>query len=546
MAEDRSGTSGLGHRIRAAADENFDASDSAASPAIPPELNSSDPDPEAAIRLSELAAALGHRYHGADVEVTGIAVDSRQVRPGDLFVAQRGEQTDGLRFVPEARGRGAVAACSAAPLPDFPTIIATDPRGAVPHLAATLYGHPASRLRLVGITGTLGKTSTALLVQSALAASGVRVGVIGSLGVRHRGQVADTGMTTPDAPSIHRALREMVDAGVSTAVMEVTSHGIALKRVAGLTFALGALTNLVPDEHLDFHGTPEHYLRTKARFFDMLGPGAPMVVSRDDAHVRNLVAAAGLARVRPVIEVSAEGDPEAEVAVSGLRCDAAGSVFALEIRRPLPRADGTELAPTAIPLVLPVLGVHQVANAALAAVVALLAGGAPAGVTESVAELAPIRRRMEVVRQASPTILDDTVGNPRSVDSVFATIRSIPHRSLRIAFGIRGARGPAINRRLAAALARAVRSAQSPVQLVVTASDDSAGARDRVRDEEREAAVSVLREEGVGFSYEPDLEAAVRRALEGSGEGDLVLLLGAQGMDGAADIARALLASMSP
>jgi UDP-N-acetylmuramoyl-L-alanyl-D-glutamate--2,6-diaminopimelate ligase len=247
-----------------------------------------------------------------------------------------------------------------------------------------------------------------------------------------------------------------------------------------------------------------------------------------------------------VIEVSAEGDPEAEVAVSGLRCDAAGSVFALEIRRPLPRADGTELAPTAIPLVLPVLGVHQVANAALAAVVALLAGGVPAGVTESVAELAPIRRRMEVVRQASPTILDDTVGNPRSVDSVFATIRSIPHRSLRIAFGIRGARGPAINRRLAAALARAVRSAQSPVQLVVTASDDSAGARDRVRDEEREAAVSVLREEGVGFSYEPDLEAAVRRALEGSGEGDLVLLLGAQGMDGAADIARVLLASMSP
>ena len=448
----------------------------AASPAIPPGLNSSDPDPEAVIRLSELAAALGRPFHGADVEVTGVAVDSRQILPGDLFVAQPGERTDGIRFIPEARGRGAVGGGS--PLPDFPTIVAPDPRGTVPRLAATLYGHPASRLRLVGITGTLGKTTTALLVQSALAASGVRVGVIGSLGVRHRGQVADTGMTTPDAPSIHRALRQMVDAGVTTAVMEVTSHGIALKRVAGLTFEVGALTNLVPDEHLDFHGTAEHYLHTKARFFDMLQPGAPLVVSRDDAHVSDLVAEAGIAEIRPVIGVSARGDPEADVGVSGLRCDGAGSVFALEIRRPLPLAEGGELAPTAIPLVLPVLGVHQVSNAAVAAVVALLAGGAPAGITESLAELAPIRRRMEMVHRSSPAVLDDTVGNPRSVDAVFATVRAIPHRSLRVAFGIRGARGPAINRRLAAALARAVRSVRSPVQLVVTASEDKAGARD--------------------------------------------------------------------
>ena len=488
-----------------------------------------------------MAAALELPLHGTDVVVDGIAVDSRQVRPGDLFVAQRGQRTDGARFVSEAVARGAVAACAAEPFSDLPTLVAADPRGAVPRLAATLYGHPAERLRLVGLTGTLGKTSTALLVQSALAASGVRVGVIGSLGVRHRGQVADTGMTTPDAPSIHRALRDMVDAGVTTAVLEVTSHGIALKRVAGLTFAVGALTNLVPDEHLDFHGTPEHYLRTKARFFDMLQPGAPLVINRDDTHVRRLVAEAGLTRHRPVITVSAEGEPDADVAVSGLRSDATGSVFALEIRRALPCAGGGVLAPGGIPLVLPVLGVHQVANAALAATVALVAGGAPSGVTESLAELAPIRRRMEVVRQSGPAVLDDTVGNPRSVESVFATIRAIPHRGLRVAFGIRGSRGAAINRRLAGALARAVRSTAGPVRLVLTASEDGAGTRDRVREEEREAVLAVLREEGVAFDYEPTLDGAVRRVLEGAGEGDLVLLLGAQGMDGAAARAREVL-----
>ena len=155
-----------------------------------------------------------------------------------------------------------------------------------------------------------------------------------------QGRVADTGMTTPDAPAIHRALRHMVDAGVTTAVMEVTSHGIALRRVAGLTFGLGALTNLVPDEHLDFHGTAEHYLRTKARFFEMLDDGAPLVVNHDDPGVRSLVAEAEVERVRPVVTVSAAGDPAAAVGVTGLRCDAAGSAFALEIRSPLPLVGG--------------------------------------------------------------------------------------------------------------------------------------------------------------------------------------------------------------
>jgi UDP-N-acetylmuramoyl-L-alanyl-D-glutamate--2,6-diaminopimelate ligase len=499
-----------------------------------------DPFTEAEILLSDLAGALGLPLYGQDVEVTGIAVDSRQVRSGDLFVAQRGAQADGLAFLPEARGNGAVAVCSAAPVPDLATIVTPDPRGAVPRLAATLYEHPARELRLVGITGTLGKTSTALLVQSALAASGSRVGVIGSLGVRVQGRVADTGMTTPDAPAIHRALRRMVDAGVTTAVLEVTSHGIALRRVSGLTFALGAMTNLVPDEHLDFHGTAANYLRTKARFFDMLEEGAPLVVNHDDQQVRSLVANSAVADRRPVVTVSAVGAPEASVAVTGLRTDAAGSAFALEIRTPLPRIGGGSVPPGAVPMVLPVLGIHQVANAALAAVVALVAGGNPTGVTESVAELAPIRRRLEIVHPASPLVLDDTAGNPRSLESVFASIRAIPHAGLRVAFGIRGSRGPGINRRLAVALARSLGTVGRS-RLVVTASEDTAGPRDRVRPEESEAVLGVLRESGIEFVFEPTLAKAVGRALEGSSDGDLVLLLGAQGMDRAAEIARRVL-----
>jgi UDP-N-acetylmuramoyl-L-alanyl-D-glutamate--2,6-diaminopimelate ligase len=248
-------------------------------------------------------------------------------------------------------------------------------------------------------------------------------------------------------------------------------------------------------------------------------------------------------RSRPVVGVTCADHPAAAAAVAGLRTDASGSAFALELRSALPRLDQEMLEPRAVPLVLPVFGVHQVANAALAATAALVAGASPVGVTEAVAEMAPIRRRMEIVRGAGPVVLDDTVGNPRTLAAVFASIGAIRHRALRIVFGIRGSRGPDINRRLADALAELVRarSETTPVTLVITSSDDSAGPRDRVQSEEREAVLGSLRAAGVAHTHEAELAPAVRRALDGYTEHDLVLLLGAQGMDGAAEQARAVL-----
>lgn len=495
------------------------------------------------MRTAELARALDATLVGPDVEVRGIAVDSRTLRPGDLFVVQRGARHDGARFVADARQVGAVAACAAAPVAGLPTIVVPDPRAAAPLLSAAFFRHPARELTLLGITGTLGKTSTALLIEAALAASGAAVGLIGSLGVRIGDRLVDTGMTTPDAPAIHGALRAMADAGVRIAAMEVTSHGIAQRRVAGLTFALGIFTNLVPDEHLDFHRTPEEYVRTKSRFFDMLEDGAPLVLNADDARVRARALLALKRRQRPVIGVSAEGQRDASVRVTGLRSDAAGSAFALEIGAILPRLGGGRIERGSLPLVLPVLGRHQVANAALAATAALVAGASPEAITEAVAEQAQIPRRMEIVRTDAPLVLDDTVGNPQTLTAVFESIAVVPHRRLRIVFGIRGSRGIEINRRLGAALAALVttRAREVPVRLVVTASVEAAGPRDRVGGSEGEALLAPLRAAGVAFEYEPTLGTAVQRVLEGSGAGDLVLLLGAQGMDRAAELARPLL-----
>jgi UDP-N-acetylmuramoyl-L-alanyl-D-glutamate--2,6-diaminopimelate ligase len=468
----------------------------------------------------------------SDVDITGIATDSRSVRPGDLFVALPGSRTQGLVHVPDALERGAVAVCAPAPVYGVPTLLAGNPRRALAALAAAFHGFPAHELPLIGITGSLGKTSTALLLEAALRASGIRAGVIGSLGVRLDGEARSTGMTTPEAPEIHAALRRFVDAGAGAAVMEVTTHAIVHERVTGLVFGLGIITNLVPDEHLEFHPTPEHYVRTKARFFDMLAEGASLVLNADDETLRTVTASLR----RPMVRVAGVDTTAADVYARGVTLGPEGTRFELTMAHPLMRADGSTVEPVTIPVELSLLGRQQVTNAALAATAALLAGATADGVRQAFAAIPQPVRRMQVVHPRDPFVLDDTVGNPASIRAVFETVAAIPHERLFVAYAVRGARGTAINRCNAEALAECVSGA--PVELVVTASEDAADERNRVTEPEWEAVVATLRARGIGFRAEPALRAAVADLVGAAGAGDLVLLLGAQGMDRGADVAR--------
>ena len=493
--------------------------------------------PQRATRLSVLARQTGLVPFGDDVEITGLAADSRRVAPGDLFVAVPGAQHDGRRFVEGAVAAGAAAVCTTIPVEGVPTLVAAEPRAALADLAAAFYDHPAREVALVGVTGSLGKTSTALLVQSCLAGGGMRVGVIGSLGVRARGAVHDTGMTTPDALVTQQELRWMADEGVACAVMEVSSHGILLERVRGLELALGLFTNLVPDEHLEFHPTPEHYVQTKLRFLRMLRPGAPVVFNADDDIVREAVRAR---HPGPAAGVTLRDRADSAVWVRDVRLHAAGSDFTLVLRHDLETIVGGALPAGSHALRVPLLGQQQVGNAALAATAALLAGVPAADVAAGMARTAPIRRRMQVVHAGAPLVLDDTVGNPRSIDLVRRTIAELPHRTLRIAYAVRGTRGPTINEHNAEALAALALAGGG--RLVVTTSDDAADERNRATPEERDATLAMLRARGVPFDFQPRLADAVRDALDGVGADDLVLLLGAQGMDAGAAMVREALA----
>jgi len=197
-----------------------------------------------------------------------VQYDSRAVGSGDVFVAVRGQKTDGHAHLRQARDQGAMAAVVETVTPglDLPQIRVTDSRRALALLAAEETGHPSRELVMIGVTGTNGKTTTTHLIAAELEARGERVGVIGTVGYRFGDQTEPAPHTTPEAPDLARLLRRFRDRGATAVAMEVSSHALALDRTYGVAFDAGVFTNLTQD-HLDFHGTMEAYRDAKARLF---------------------------------------------------------------------------------------------------------------------------------------------------------------------------------------------------------------------------------------------------------------------------------------
>jgi UDP-N-acetylmuramoyl-L-alanyl-D-glutamate--2,6-diaminopimelate ligase len=227
--------------------------------------------------------------------VSGIAYDSRAVSRGEVFVGLKGQHADGASFARQAIARGAVAVVSdqAAP-PDIhvPWAIVENARLALALLAAEFFHHPSREMKVVGITGTNGKTTTAYVLASIFDAAGMTSGVLGTVSYRIGTEVREATRTTPEAPDVQRLLREMADRGCGACAMEVSSHALSLSRVEGITFAAGVFTNLTRD-HLDFHADMDAYFRAKRRLFEMLPSDAPSLINLDDPRGASLVGAGG-------------------------------------------------------------------------------------------------------------------------------------------------------------------------------------------------------------------------------------------------------------
>jgi len=250
------------------------------------------------VTLREVPAVVGAdsaTLDGADPAraLAGIAYDSRAVRPGSVFVALRGQKADGMSFVPQAVERGAVAVVAEPARPagvGVPWIQVRDARLALALLADRFFDSPSRRMPVIGVTGTNGKTTTSYLLASVLDAAGLAAGVMGTVSYRVGREEREASRTTPEAPDVQQLLAEMLAHGCRSAVMEVSSHALALRRVDGMRFAAAVFTNLTRD-HLDFHADMEQYFAAKRRLFEMLDADATGVINADDPRAAALVAA---------------------------------------------------------------------------------------------------------------------------------------------------------------------------------------------------------------------------------------------------------------
>ncbi|SIS20594.1 UDP-N-acetylmuramoyl-L-alanyl-D-glutamate--2,6-diaminopimelate ligase [Williamsia sterculiae] len=395
--------------------------------------------------LGEVIAATGARVADVDpsgITVSGVTLRAQQVRPGDLFAALPGRRAHGAQFVADAVARGAVAVLTDADgaamiggrdgSGDFAcaVLVVGDPRAVLGAASSLIHHHPSRRLTLIGITGTSGKTTTSYLTEAALAAGGRTVGLLGTVETRVAGRRQPSALTTPEAPDLQAMLAAMIEQGVDTVVMEVSSHALELGRVDGCDFAVGAFTNLSRD-HLDFHPTMEDYFAAKARLF---GRGSPVrarrsVICVDDSWGERMVEVAGEARgPASATTVAAGAHPadwtagESAVAADGsqrVTVDGPHGEFALDV--PLP-------------------GRFNVANALVAVGLADAVGVDPAVAAGAIASVAVPGRVQTVDRGQAFLAVVDYAHKPAALEAVIATLRAQTTGRLAVVVGAGGDR----------------------------------------------------------------------------------------------------------
>lgn len=363
--------------------------------------------------------------HGdGETPIGGLSCDSRAVRPGDCFFTVRGTQSDGHRYIPSAVERGA-AAVVCEELPDeraagVAYVVVDDAQGALADLAASFYDHPSRSLKLVGVTGTNGKTTTATLLFELVRALGFRAGLISTVVYRIEEREVEATHTTPDPIRLNALLREMVDAGCAFCFMECSSHAIVQQRTRGLRFAGGIFTNITHD-HLDYHKTFAEYIRAKKRFFDTLPAGAFALTNADDRNgavmVQNTAAGVRTYSLRTATD---------------FRC----KIVEMHLDGMLLRIDGREVW-----VGLP--GRFNAYNLLAVYGAARLMGFAAEETLRAMSLLRPVSGRFEVVRAADgTTALVDYAHTPDALENVIRTVEEIrtPRQQLIVVCGCGGDR----------------------------------------------------------------------------------------------------------
>ncbi|MBS7530286.1 UDP-N-acetylmuramoyl-L-alanyl-D-glutamate--2,6-diaminopimelate ligase [Hazenella sp. IB182353] len=432
-----------------------------------------------------------------NVNVTDIVIDSRQIKPGDLFVAIRGHQSDGHRYISKAIENGAVAVVAEESLLlDVPLLIVPDSRRAMAHLAATFYGHPSRELKLIGVTGTNGKTTTTHLIEHLLHTAHKEVGLIGTIGMRFGGQTQPVRNTTPDAQDLQKGFRMMKEAGCEYAVMEVSSHALDMGRTRGSFFQYAIFTNLTQD-HLDYHKTMGAYREAKGLLFSQLNMNNVAILNQDD------VASDYFAHITSAQVITYGIEKKADVRAENIRVSASGTHFTLKTFR----GD--------ISVSMKMIGKFNVYNVLAATCVALAEGLSLEQIRDGLASLSGVPGRFELVEtgQNFATIVD-YAHTPDSLKNALETILEFSTGKVFTVVGCGGDRD------------REKRPLMAKMALAY--SDLTIFTTDNPRSEDPKQILADMTEglTDEEFKMIEDRKQAIQTAMQSASDGDIVFIAG--------------------
>lgn len=446
--------------------------------------------------LSKLAKVTEHELVGGDVEIANIEYDSRKVHKGDLFCCVTGTFSDGHEYAPMAKELGAAALVVERRLDiDLPQLIVPNTRIAMAEMAAAYYAYPSREMKMIGVTGTNGKTSTTYMIKSIAEEAGLKVGLIGTIHNLIGDRIVETERTTPASVDLQRLLREMKNSGVELVVMEVSSHALDQARVHGVEFDLAIFTNLTQD-HLDYHKTFENYLAAKKKLFLQ---AKRAIVNADDPHFTSITQGLNI----PLTTFGVR--EKADFCANDIEITTAGAQFNMHT----PNGD--------INTKISIPGLFSVFNALGAAAACMLLGFAGEAIRSGLNKLKSVSGRLEPLPTGGDySVLLDYAHTPDALENVLRTVRGFAKGRVVTLFGCGGNRD----------------KAKRPImgEIAGRYSDFLVVTSDNPRDEEPMSIItSVL--EGVNKSGCPhevieDRRAAIKYALENAKAKDVIVLAG--------------------
>ena len=444
-----------------------------------------------------------HPFMGEDPEITSIENDNRKVKKGSLFICIKGYTVDGHDFAASAVTNGAVAILAERPLDlDVPVIVVTDTTRAMAVLANVFYGQPTKQLHLIGITGTNGKTTTSHLIEKIFADAGKKTGLIGTMYTKIADETFETKNTTPESLTLQKTFKQMVDAGVGLAVMEVSSHALDLGRVHGCEYNVAVFTNLTQD-HLDYHKTMEEYKRAKSLLFAQLGNTYDYnnpkfaVLNADDP-------ASEMYRRSTAAHVITYGiDQKADLQAKNIQMTPRGTNFDLIIDNDI------------YPIQMQLIGKFSVYNVLASISAAIVSGIGIKDVIHSIEDVEGVAGRFELVNADQDfTVIVDYAHTPDSLENVLKTIQHFAKKRVFVIVGCGGDRDRT-KRPLMAKIA--CRMATDPIFT-----------SDNPRSEDPLAILKEMEAGVQGETYQviPDRKEAIYTAVNQASAGDVILIAG--------------------